>query len=122
MDERNFTFLAAKLAQHLDESKAVELENGVTFRKVFFTRLQGIKQECEGLCKDTQSCKDNKEQITRTALLFGELLCNMKIKKKVNPIYRSVIENFIGVFLTIASEETVSILSTLLKLVGPELD
>lgn len=38
LTEPNFGFMTAKLAGHLDECKAIELENGATFRKVFFRR------------------------------------------------------------------------------------
>ena len=118
----NFGFMTAKLAGHLDECKAIELENGATFRKVFFRSCQTLHGECMALCKDAESCKQNKQKITRIALLFGELLCKMKLKDKVNPLFRKVIDTYIDTFLNIASDETVSIMTTLLKLVGPELD
>jgi hypothetical protein len=120
--EPHFSFLTARLAWHFDQCKTVELENGVTFRKVFFRSCQAIHGECMALCKDAESVKENKQHITRIALLFGELLCNMKLKDKVNPLFRNVINSYIDTFLNIASDESVTILTTLLKLVGPELD
>ena len=45
----NFGFMTAKLAGHLDECKAIELENGATFRKVFFRSCQTLHGECMAL-------------------------------------------------------------------------
>ena len=38
-----------------------------------------------------------------------------QLKDKVNPLFRKVIDTYIDTFLSIASDETVSIMTTLLK-------
>jgi len=118
----NFGFIAGRLSQHLDQQKTLEMTNGISFRKVFFKRCQEEFKATKQLCIDAESCKINKDKIYRTCILFGELLCTMKIKGTVNKVYKIAVSQFIDIFLNIGIEENILTLTKLLKLVGPELD
>ncbi|XP_057299622.1 polyadenylate-binding protein-interacting protein 1-like [Hydractinia symbiolongicarpus] len=123
ISEPNFRYTAAKLCQHFNISKTLELENGVTFRKIFFQRCQGHFYDVSALVNNDDIYTDeNIWRITSTAMLFGELFCNMKLKEKPIPVYMNAIISLVKLFLKNGNEKLVVSLTKLLKLVGPEMD
>lgn len=123
ISEPNFRYTAAKLCQHFNIPKTLELENGVNFRKIFFQRCQGHFDDVLALVNNDDIYTDeNIWRVTSTALLFGELFCNMKLKEKPIPVYKTAITSLVKLFLKNGNEKLVASLTKLLKLVGPEMD
>jgi len=122
INEANFRYTAAKLAQHFDQE--LKFDNEMSFRKLFFTRCQEEFMKTKDLLKNPLAMQeaDNISFVKNTALMFGELLCNMKLKEKVNIVYKNAIFMLVDLFLASESEELIVCLTRLLKLVGPELD
>ncbi|XP_065657755.1 uncharacterized protein LOC100201888 isoform X3 [Hydra vulgaris] len=122
----SFQFFAAKLCNHFDKTKAIDIEDGRSFRTVFMHRCQEDFKKMEQIFATDRESTEQVKKITNCALWFGELLVNMKLiknnKPDFNPAFRNAVFKFVDMFLESKNEIMLNTMTLLLKLVGPELN
>ncbi|XP_012555843.1 uncharacterized protein LOC100201888 isoform X1 [Hydra vulgaris] len=122
----SFQFFAAKLCNHFDKTKAIDIKDGPSFRKIFMHRCQEDFKKMEQIFATDRESTEQVKKITNCALWFGELLVNMKLikdnKPNFNPAFKSAVFKFVDMFLESKNEIMLNTMTLLLKLVGPGLD